>query len=262
MTGLEYENFCKADDRRYILEENDEFMKWYSEMALNQGFVSIVGIKQQQDLINQIVMFYEFKYPSEMFDSFRYATKVEENRNTRKIADMLGIEQLKFRLYHDYVQFLDCNYWHHITLKRSRKKIYDITDMSIRIYPNGQVEPVDLERLKEYKFLDDTTSISRIEDLYGRFESIDTDVDYSELTRCIHVHKYNVTLRNKILSLIPFALVYSSNTLPEKGYIRAKSFIRTFNKEYNLDMSLDELDEIMNRDYSGKQKTKSLNNYK
>jgi len=261
MTGLEYENFCKADDRRYILKENNEFMDWYLNMK-KQGFSSIIDINQMQNLINNIVMFYEFKYPSEMFDSLRYSTDVEENQNTIKIAGMLSFDQLKFRLYHDYIQFLDCNYWNYVSLKRPRKNLWDLTSMSIRIYPDGKIEPVDLDGLKENKFLDDISGINSIENLYGKFESIDTNVDYSELTRCIRTHKFNVTLRNKILSLVPFALLYSSNTLPQNGYIRAKSFIRTFNREYNLNMDLDELDEIMSRDYTGKQKVKSLNNYK
>lgn len=253
MTGIELENFYKADDRRYILCENQDFINWNYDMKKNFGFTPIIERNDIQDLINQVVMFYEFKYPNEMFASFRHKFNVDENKNTIKIADMLGFEQLKFRLYHDYVQFLECNYWNYINLKKSRKKMWDLTDIWIRIYPNGEIEPVDLEKLKEYQFLYDISGISRIEDLYGRFESIDTDVDYSELTKCIQQHKYNLTLRNNVLSLIPYALVYSENSLPQDGYVRAKSFVRTFNKEYNLKMNLDELDEIMSRDYSGKQ---------
>lgn len=258
MTGTELENFYETDDRRYKLVENTEFMQWDYDMKINHSFTPIINLGQQQRLIDEIVMFYEFKYPSEMFDAFKYESKFLENRNTIKIAKMLGLEQLKFRLPHDYVQFLECNYWNYVTLKRPKKNMWELSDISIRVNPNGEIDSINLENLKENHFIDDINGIDRIEDLYGRFESIDTDVDYSELKRCIQMHKYNVTLRNKILNLIPYALVYSKNTLPKEGYIRAKSFVRTFNREYNLKINLDELEENINRSYSDKNKVKKL----
>lgn len=32
MTGLELQNFYALDNKKYILEEDKEFLKWYSEM--------------------------------------------------------------------------------------------------------------------------------------------------------------------------------------------------------------------------------------
>ena len=42
-------------------------------------------------------------------------------------------------------------------------------------------------------------------------------------------------------------MLYSS--LPERGYIRAKSFMKMFNKEYDLDLNMEKLDSIMSIDY-------------
>ena len=42
-------------------------------------------------------------------------------------------------------------------------------------------------------------------------------------------------------------MLYSS--LPEHGYIRAKRFMRMFNKEYDLDLNMEKLDSIMSIDY-------------
>ena len=255
MTILEYENFHKADDERYVLNKNNEFVHYEYMKKCSCDFNPIINRDEMQDLINKIVMFYEFKYPNYMLSTLQRSFDEDEIKNALEIAKMLDLNELKSRLHHDYVQFLECSYGAFLRLKRPRKYLWELTETDIRVDSDGKIEPYDLENLKEYQFLDDITGITRIEDLYGRFSSIDTDVDYSELTRWIEMHKFYLTIRNKVLKVIPFALIYSKSTLPEYGYIRAKSFIRTFNKEFGLNMNLDELDEIMNRDYSGKQKS-------
>ena len=255
MTGLELENFYKADNEIYILNKNNYFTHYERIMCREKGMNPIINREQMQDLINKIVMFYEFKYPNHMLNSLEHRFDEEEIEKTIEISKMLDFEQLKFRLYHDYIQFLECSYEAHIRLKRPTKHLWELTDTDIRVDSDGIIEPYDLEGLKEYQFLDSIIGITRIEDLYGRFASIDTNVDYSELTRWIERHKFNLTIRNKVLNVIPYALLYSKTTMPNYGYIRAKSYIRTFNREYNLRMTMDELDEIIARDYSGKQKS-------
>ena len=42
-------------------------------------------------------------------------------------------------------------------------------------------------------------------------------------------------------------MLYS--TLPKHGYIRAKRFMKMFNKEYNSGLSMKKLDDIMSIDY-------------
>lgn len=254
MTGLELENFYKTDDERYILNKNNDFTHYKYTMKRSCDFDPIINRDEMQDLINRIVMFYEFKYPNYMLSTLQHSFDEDEIKKALEISKMLDFKELKSRLHHDYIQFLECSYGTHIYLKRPRKHLWELTDINIRIDSDGIIEPYDLENLKEYQFFDDITGINRIEDLYGRFSSIDTEVDYSELTRWIERHKFNLTMRNKILNVIPYALLYSKTSLPKNGYIRAKSYIRTFNREYKLKMDLDELDEIMNRDYSGKQK--------
>ena len=48
--------------------------------------------------------------------------------------------------------------------------------------------------------------------------------------------------------------MYSKNTIPERGYERALRFINEFNKKMNLELSTEEIDEIMNRDYKNEVK--------
>jgi len=256
MTILEAENFYKADERKYKLEENEEFLKWYFEKQ-KEGYQFIVDVSEMQKLIDKIVFFYEFKYPNALFNEEQIIDKgVREEAG--KLSRNLGIKQLKFRLHHDYVQFLECNYRYHnhVCLERKEAQHWELSRLFVWLDPNGYIQKNSIEELQEFHFLDDVEGVRRIEDLLGRFESIDTDVDYSDLKKCVVRHKYLVSVRNKILSLVPLAMIYSKNTIPKYGYFRAKSFIRTFNREYHLKMDLKEVDEIMNRDYSKKEKVK------
>lgn len=211
-----------------------------------------------QNLIYEIRMLYEFKYPDAVFSSLQYEDNIVAREKAIFISSMLGFDQLKFRMHHDYVQFLECNYVCLVNLKRPKEYCSDLCQFHVGIYDNGEIKKTDLEGLMEFKFIDNVDGISRAEELYGRFESIDTAVDYSELTNCVLTHKYYVSLRNKILRLIPLAILYSENTLPEYGYVRALNYIEQFNKEFNLDIDTNELDKIMSVDYSktGKVKVK------
>ena len=60
-------------------------------------------------------------------------------------------------------------------------------------------------------------------------------------------HKAQTTIRNKVLQLVPLQIIYSD---PIYGYYRAKSFVRMFNREYNLDLNLNEVEGILRKDYS------------
>ena len=93
---------------------------------------------------------------------------------------------------------------------------------------------MDIEKLKENNWLKNIEGIETASDLLGRLIENPIDIDYSKLDEMLKERKANLQLRNMILELIPLKILYSS--LPQYGYPRAKSFIRMFNKEYNLDM--------------------------
>ena len=61
-------------------------------------------------------------------------------------------------------------------------------------------------------------------------------------------------LRHRILQLVALKLLYSRNTIPERGYERAKRFINEFNKKLDLTLSTEQIDEIINRDYTNGEK--------
>lgn len=74
--------------------------------------------------------------------------------------------------------------------------------------------------------------------------------DFKNLEECIYDHNCDVELRKRILQLVALKLLYSKNTIPERGYERAKRFINEFNKHLNLDLSTKEIDDLINTDYS------------
>lgn len=77
------------------------------------------------------------------------------------------------------------------------------------------------------------------------------------------IHKIDLKLREILLQLTSLSIIYSKNTSPERGYLRAKKFIEEFN-EYipNLNLSTNEIDEIMNMDYINDFNNKSIQKHK
>lgn len=70
MTGLEIENFYKLDKKEYVLERNKEFLKVYKKML--EDNCCYLEIDELQNLIDEIVLFFEFKYPNKMFKDVIY----------------------------------------------------------------------------------------------------------------------------------------------------------------------------------------------
>lgn len=249
MTGLELENFYKYDEGKYILNNNQEFLDYY-QRRINEGFQCELTIEQFQNIIDEIVLFFEFKYHDNMLrDSLYGYDKDESYHQSKKIAQELDIEQLKYRLYHDYVYFLECLYPHNFTLRKEKENSFNLRSIYLKIDEFGNINKYDLEDLIKYHYLDNIKGINDVKDLLVRFMTNDTKVDYSELKQLVYNNETKLVLRRKILELIPLAMIYSKNTLPEYGYIRAKSFIKMFNKGYDLNLDTKEIDTIMNKNY-------------
>lgn len=257
MTGLEWENFHKLDNEEYIIEKNKEFIKYYQEKKKN-GYNPILTLTEIQTLINEITSFFEFKYPEKLLNQIEYENILgnEVLDECIRISRKLDINQLKYRLNHDQLNFIECSYGDYIFLKREPKKIWETSFRSIRVDSKGIIEESDLKILKMENFLEDIEGINRVEDLLGRYIGIETDVDYSELEKSVENHKNSVALRNKTLDLVMLNLLYSA--LPKNGYTRAKNFMRMFNKEYGLDLNMEKLDKIMSIDYSDNAQVKRL----
>lgn len=81
-------------------------------------------------------------------------------------------------------------------------------------------------------------------------------MDFTELKESVYDHDCDIELRNRVLQLVALKLLYSKNTIPERGYERAKRFINEFNKKLNLTLSTEEIDEAISRDYTNRQRWK------
>lgn len=234
-------DFYKLDKKLYILDNNDDFLNWYLIMR-KKGFKSIIDINSMQRLIKEITEFYEFKYSNQMFMQIEN-NKLDEIQEEITFSKKLNFNELKKRLWNNYIDFLDCSYEDVIELKRNKDHLYDIESIFIRIKPSGNISDKDIRRLNAYGFIDDLT-IDNVEQLSKSFLE-DKQIDYDDVKALIMWHKYCVSLRNRVLKVIPFSLIYSKTTNPRYGYIRAKSYIRAFKKEYNIEFDEHQLDKIM-----------------
>ena len=101
--------------------------------------------------------------------------------------------------------------------------------------------------LKDYIDVDNIT----LDELLVLFkEKYTEELDFTNLEECIYDHNCDVELRRRVLQLVALKLLYSNRTIPEKGYERAKRFINEFNKKMGLNLSTEEIDEAINRDYT------------
>lgn len=62
MTIAQAKRFWKQDAKKYNISKNKEFLIWLKEKIKN-GYHSFIDIKQLQELIDNIVSWYEMKYP-------------------------------------------------------------------------------------------------------------------------------------------------------------------------------------------------------
>lgn len=244
MTGVEWENFEKLNDQKYILVKNKVFMRDYQ-----QKFKEItLDLNEIQTLINWLTQFFEFKYPEEVLNKIRENPEADNIYECMNISKKLDIKQLKVRLTASQLRFLECEYTSYIQIKREKRNLWQLSSLMIRVDKQGKINPYDLEALKEEEFLTDIDGVTRVEDLLGRFMGIETDVDYHDLEKTVKNHKYNVSLRKQVLELTMLSLFYSNH--PKNGYIRAKGLMRMFNKEYDIKLNMEEIDQLMEIDYS------------
>ena len=271
MTIKEAENFYKQDCRSYEIGKNKEFLTWY-QSSIKDGYYCFMEPDALQSLIDTIANWYEIKYPERDFKE-----KIPSSfTDTPSLAEAMTIKQLMYRLSNNEVALLNCNYrakghgsspiyknnkvisWEsHIFMRISKKAVgeedylygknpyflvfADQTTGKLGNYPNDELkECVDCES--------NITLDELLEILREKYTDI---LDFSELEECICDHNGDMELRHRILQLVALKLLYSRNTTPEHGYKRADMFLKEFSEEFNLDLSFDEINEIIGRNYKG-----------
>lgn len=258
MLGIEWENFKKLNKQEYIVRKNPKFLTQYNAM-IKKNFDTILDLDEIQTFIDTVTQFFEFKYPSQMLDKVGWVSLNDDPElgSCIKLSKLLDIKQLQYRLNQKQRNFLECSYAGMITLSQRRNNSsLMIPDRCVQIDSIGKISEFDLMDLKEAEFLDDIQQIENVEDLYEACQNSTQMIDYQNLERHIYNHKGNISLRNETLNLVMLSLLYANGELPLKGYKRAMSFMRMFNKEYNLALNMEKLDDIMRIDYSDSEEVK------
>ncbi len=264
MTIAQARKFYEQDQREYNLEENKEFLSWFKGKIKND-YYPFIEIEELQELINNITYWYEIKYPEREFEldegiknlDFKSITPLSKSMNIYQLMYRLSDDQLclingEYRsncggirnIYNGGSKVVDQKAVLYIVIKQINNN-YNANGINnnliICAYPNGEV--IINDDLKKYV---DKERIN-LDELLSLFEEkYSHNLDFSVLKADVDDHNCDLELREIILQLIALKLLYSQNTTPGRGYKRAKRFIDEFNKELNLNLSSEKIDNIIN----------------
>ena len=266
MTGEEVKNFYKEDERLYDLKENKKFLIMFNHL-IDEGYSLFIGIDEMQDLIDRLFTWYEIKYPEREFDF--YDGKLTSDFVTKKeLSDLMNINQLFFRLSDNQIKLLEGNYR---TISMKEYPIYEEgkkIGVSKKVYFKINRNENDIYYNKHKDFIISADAVSgkvdtdyetdkyitgnvTIDDLYRKFKEEYTDrLEFEVLEKAVNNKYIDNYLRDSILELVALKLIYSKKTTPERGYVRAKRFIDEFNSRLGLNLTYEEIDRVMKKDYS------------
>lgn len=244
--------FYETDEQKYIIEKNEGFLTWLST-TIEGGYKLQYKLSSMQELIDTITEWYEVKYPEMQLGALEGTKVYEEFQGIEQISQVMTTEQLLYRLaglmsFEQYF-ILDC-------------KSYSLSGS---LKPKIPIEVLDLGVFKCFRYnrgldyqLDENGVIISIsdengyyypknltaEELLGVLRKTDK-YDLSGLKNSIFNYYSDIELRHRILQLAALSILYSKNTNPERGFVRARLFIKEFNHDLGLNLSAAEIDEIM-----------------
>ena len=275
MMKEELRSFYKEDKRFYDLKENKKFLIMFNHL-IDEGYNLFIGIDDMQDLIDRLFNWYEIKYPEREFDFYDGEVTLDFAIK-KELSDLMDINQLLFRLTDNQVKFLRGNYRSkdemeyfiydgNVKVGTGVKVIFKIgrnstdryylkyKDFIVRADAVSGVLDIDYEVLK-YVDADNIT----LDDLFKNFsENYSDRLEFKELEDAINDKFIDNYLRDKLLEFVSLKLLYSKQTIPERGYVRAKRFIDEFNKKLDLSLTYDEIDKVMNIYKENKSNIKTL----
>jgi len=263
MTIREAEKFYSKDKKKYNVLDNKEFLAWFNSL-IKKGYHSYVDLDDMQSLIDRVVNWYEIKYPERELESNNGVIHMNFE-DIDRISQYMDIRQFMYRLPHKELCLIESDYR---STGGGLKTIYDengnvtgfksVLFMSLK---NKEFDPSNYDSLWEL-FITADTKTGKIEPTYHFKDLVSEDeiglkellgilkeklkeIDTTKLEECLYDHSCDMNLRNRLLQLAALKMVYSPNTIPERGYERAKRFISEFNKKLDLELSTEEIDEIM-----------------
>ena len=280
MTIAEAERFYNQDTKKYNIANNKEFLKWL-KTTLDSGYHCFIEIDELQELIDNIVKWYELKYPEREME-FYEGTRYFDFEDMESMSKVMDIKQLMYRLPHKQLCLMECEYRSNgggirDVYNEEGKVIGHKTVLFMEINKKGvKFNPLSTWNEIPYFLLYADTKDGNVNINYDLEDYVDIDninldelltifiekykdkLDFKKLEECIQDHNCDMELRHRILQLVALKLVYSKNTIPERGYERAKRFINEFNKKHGLNLSTEEIDEIMSRDYTNGERRETV----
>lgn len=294
MTIAEAEKFYKQDTKKYDIKKNKELLTWLRK-AIKNGYHSYIDIEDLQKLIDNITDWYEIKYPELAKEFYEgalgvYFSDMETLSGVMDIKQLvyrLPKKQLSLmeclyrstsglirdvyndkgeivgkkhligmRIYRkDECDFFDSPYFYS---KSKESRIFAIAPATFNLpyfylKADSVTGKVDVDyNLKKYI---NVNSITLDKLLYLFKEKYTDKLDFTKLEECVYNHNCDIELRRKILQLVALKLLYSKKTTPERGYERALDFINEFNESMNLNLSTEEIDLAMNKNYPKEEST-------
>ena len=251
MTIYETERFYEQDNKKYEIEKNKDFLNWYKDI-ISKGYHPFMKTNELQQLIDNIVNWYELKYPEKELEYFEGISHTKF-KDIKSISNVMTLRQLLFRLSNKQNFLMECGYrakggkqYPYICIHISKKNINknDFNEIPYYIIEanciNGKV--LNAYELDEYLNSKKNFDLNK---LLSRLNKYSDKLDLTELKESIFDYKCDNELRNKVLQLAALKLLYSKNTIPNRRYERAKRFINEFNKNLSLTLSIEEIDEII-----------------
>jgi len=273
MTIAQAQRFYEQDTKKYDVSKNKELLSWLRD-SIKNGYHSFTDIDCLQELIDNIVYWYEMKYPEREMEFYEGTIDIRFE-DIKTLSKVMDIKQLMYRLPHKQLCLMECDYRSNgggirdvyndkgqvvghktILFMRIDKKGVEYNPFSMAselpdflLHADTDSGKVDIDyNLKDY--VSNNSDIT-LDDLLVLFkEKYSNELDFTKLEECIYDHNCDVELRRRILQLVALKLLYSDRTIPERGYERAKRFINEFNKKMGLNLSSEEIDEAINRDYT------------
>lgn len=253
MTIAQAERFYEQDSKKYDIKEYKELLTWLKD-AIKNGYHLFIDIESLQELIDNIVYWYEMKYPERELEFFEGIRDINFE-NIKNLSKVMDINQLMYRLPHEQLCLMECDYRAtYGGIRIDRKNVeYNLLSMCSKspyflLYADANSGKVDIDHnLENYV---DTDNITLDELLILFKEKYYDELDFTKLEECIYDHNCDIELRRRILQLVALKLLYSNKTIPERGYERAKRFINEFNKKMELNLSSFEIDELINKNYN------------
>ena len=266
MTKEELKNFYNEDEKLYDLNENKKFLYMFNHL-IDEGYEVFIGIDEMQDMIDRLAAWYEIKFPEREFD-FYDGKMTSDFSKFKELSDVMDIKQLFFRLTDNQQKLLEGLY------RSNVQKSYPIYDMDKVVGVSKKVY-YKVERTENDKYFskykdfvvsaDAETGLVDMDYEIEKYVSVDEidiynlvklfideyfdKLDFSELEKASNNKYLDNYLRDRLLEFVALKLLYSRKTTPFRGYERAKRFMDEFNKKLGLNLSMDRLDNIMNRDY-------------